>query len=115
LPPKQQVALVFLSASRNSLTGQLYLKVVKRADAPQPIHITVAGAKVAAKGQAAIAEPTKIAPVTAPVEGLRQDFTRTFPPYSIEVLSGFASRFGRETPPTSVIADAGRNPARWIL
>ena len=33
-----------------------------------------------------IAEPTKVVPVAAPVDGLSASFTRTFPPYSITVL-----------------------------
>ena len=98
LPP-QQVPLVFFDATRDSKTGTIYLKVVNRAGAPQPVQVEISGlSAVEAKGQAitlsaktpddtnSITEPTKIVPVTTDVDGLGAKFTRTFPPYSITVL-----------------------------
>ena len=94
-----EVKSVFYSATRDSITGRIFVKVVNRADAPQPVKIEIHGAKsVAAKGAAtvlkaanrnetnSIKDPKHIAPETEKVTGLGASFTRTFPPCSITVL-----------------------------
>ncbi len=99
LPPAQEVPTVFWSATRDTKTGTVFLKIVNRAAAPQSLRIEFSGlAAVDSKGQAvtlsasspadtnSIAEPTKIVPVTSSVDGLGTGFTRTFPPYSLTVL-----------------------------
>ena len=98
-PPAQQVQLVFFSATRDSKTGTVYLKVVNRAATAQPVKVSLEGVKsVEPRGQAitlsaaspndtnSITEPRKIAPVTAAADRLAPEFTREFPPYSITVL-----------------------------
>jgi alpha-N-arabinofuranosidase len=98
-PPPQQVPMLFFDATRDSQTGTIYLKVVNRAGAPQPVRVEITGlGAIETKGQAitlsasspddtnSIAEPAKIVPITTNVEGLGANFTRTFPPYSITVL-----------------------------
>ena len=98
-PPAQEVPTVFWSATRDTKTGTVFLKIVNRAATPQPLRIEFSGlATVDAKGQAvtlsasspddtnSIAEPTKIVPVTSSVDGLGTSFTRTFPAYSLTVL-----------------------------
>jgi alpha-N-arabinofuranosidase len=98
-PPPQEVPTVFWSATRDTKTGTIFLKIVNRAATPQPVRVEFSGlAGVDAKGQAvtlsagsptdtnSIAEPTKIVPVTTSVDGLGTSFTRTFPPYSLTVL-----------------------------
>jgi alpha-N-arabinofuranosidase len=98
-PPPQQVPMVFFDATRDSKTGIIFLKVVNRAGTPQPVKVEISGlSAVEAKGQAitlsasspdetnSITEPTKIVPITTNVDGLGENFTRTFPPYSITVL-----------------------------
>ena len=98
-PPAQEVATVFWSATRDTKTGTVFLKIVNRAATPQALHVEFSGlASVDAKGQAvtlsasapadtnSITEPTKIVPVTSNVDGLGTSFTRTFPPYSLTVL-----------------------------
>jgi alpha-N-arabinofuranosidase len=98
-PPPQQVPMVFFDATRDSQTGTIYLKVVNRAGTPQPVKVEISGlSAVEATGQAitlsasspddtnSITEPTKIVPITTNVDGLGENFTRTFPPYSITVL-----------------------------
>jgi len=98
-PPVQQVPTLFYSATRESRTGTIYLKIVNRASTPQAVRVEIAGlAPVDSKGQSVamsagspddtntIAEPAKIAPKTSSVDGLGEDFTKTFPPYSITVL-----------------------------
>jgi alpha-N-arabinofuranosidase len=93
------VPTVFWSATRDTKTGTVFLKIVNRAGAPQPVRVEFSGlASVDAKGQAvtlsaasptdtnSITEPTKIVPVTSSVEGLGTSFTHTFPPYSLTIL-----------------------------
>jgi alpha-N-arabinofuranosidase len=93
------VPTVFWSATRDTKTGTIFLKIVNRDGAPQPVRIEFSGlASVDAKGQAvtlsasspdatnSIAEPSKIVPVTSSVDGLGTAFTRTFPPYSLTIL-----------------------------
>jgi alpha-N-arabinofuranosidase len=90
---------VFFDATRDSKTGIIFLKVVNRAGTPQPVKVEISGlSAVEAAGQAitlsasspddtnSITEPTKIVPITTNVDGLGENFTRTFPPYSITVL-----------------------------
>src|ERR1035441_6347506 len=98
-PAPVQVPTLFFDATRDSKTGEIYLKIVNRAATPQPIRVELSGiASVDPRGQTiaiaatsptdtnSITEPTKIVPVTTPVDGLSTTFTRTFPPYSITVL-----------------------------
>jgi len=93
------VPTLFYSATRDSKTGTIYLKIVNRLSTPQPVKVEIAGlASVEPKGQTiamaaaspddtnSIAEPTKVVPVSTSVDGLGANFTRTFPPYSISVL-----------------------------
>jgi alpha-N-arabinofuranosidase len=95
----QQVPTIFWSATRDTKTGTVFLKIVNRAATPQPLRVEFSGlAAIDAKGQAvtlsassptdtnSIADPTKIVPVTSTVDGLGTSFTRTFPPYSLTVL-----------------------------
>src|ERR1039458_6914905 len=98
-PPAQEVPTVFWSATRDTKTGTIFLKIVNRAATPQPLRVEFSGlASVDAKGQAvtlsaasatdtnSITEPKKIVPVTSSVEGLGTSFTRTFPAYSLTIL-----------------------------
>ncbi len=97
-PPKQ-VPTLFFVATRASITGTLYLKVVNTAGTAQTVQINLKGAtSVAPDGLAvvlasanpqdtnSITETTKIVPVTTKIEGLGQSFTHTFSPYSVNVL-----------------------------
>jgi alpha-N-arabinofuranosidase len=98
-PPAQQVPTLFYSATLGSATHTIFLKIVNRASAPQPVRIEIGGmAAIDAKGQSivlsaaspddtnSIAEPTKVVPAAVPFDGVGKSFTRTFPPYSITVL-----------------------------
>jgi alpha-N-arabinofuranosidase len=93
------VPSLFFDATRDSRSGTIFLKVVNRNGAPQPVKIQISGvSSVKAKGKAvvmkagsptdtnSIKEPARIVPVTEKVGGLGTDFTREFPPYSITVL-----------------------------
>lgn len=99
LPMPLQVPMVFADATRDSKTGVIYVKVVNRAATPQQVHLVLSGiTSVEPAGQIvtisgntpadtnSITGPAKIVPVTSKVSGLGSDFTRTFAPYSINVL-----------------------------
>jgi alpha-L-arabinofuranosidase len=90
---------LFYSATRDSKSGKIIVKIVNRADAPQDVQIQIKGVKsVAAKGTAtvlkaasraetnSINDPKHIVPEIERVDGLGASFTRTFPPCSITVL-----------------------------
>ena len=77
----------------------VYLKIVNRAAAPQPVRIEIGGVSgVETKGRVvtmaagspedtnSITEPAKIVPVTSSIAGLGTTFTRSFPPYSVSIL-----------------------------
>ncbi|MHB8524491.1 MAG: alpha-L-arabinofuranosidase C-terminal domain-containing protein, partial [Limisphaerales bacterium] len=98
-PPPRQIREVFLSATRDSKSGLIYLKVVNTSGSARPIKIQISGAaKIKPEGELVslvgkslddtnlIEEPRKIVPLTAKVSGLSADFTREFPPYSITVM-----------------------------
>jgi alpha-N-arabinofuranosidase len=100
LPGPQQVPLLFFDATRDTITGNIYIKVVNQSANAQPVHVTLTGLKnIEPVGETitlaanspdetnTITEPNKIAPVTAKAEGLGADFTKSFQPYSITVLS----------------------------
>ncbi len=94
-----QTPRFFYSATRDSADGTIYLKVVNPVETPQPVQVKISGVKsiepsgrlIELKGADptdlnTITAPTKVVPVTTSVEKLSDDFTRTFPPYSISVL-----------------------------
>jgi alpha-N-arabinofuranosidase len=98
-PPEQQVPTLFFDATRDSVNGTIYLKVVNRQGAPQLVKIAISGAaavepegtETVLKANSpddtnSIQEPTRIVPVTEKADGLGTDFTREFPPYSITIL-----------------------------
>jgi len=93
------VKSLFYSATRDSHSGKIIVKIVNRADAPQAVEIDIAGVNaVAGDGTATVlkaenreatntlTEPQKVVPVTEAVNGLGTSFTRTYPPCSITVL-----------------------------
>jgi alpha-N-arabinofuranosidase len=98
-PPAQQVPTLFFDATLSTATHTMFLKIVNRAAAPQPVRIEIGGlASLDPKGQSivlsaaspddtnSIAVPNRVVPVATPIDGLGPSFTRTFPPYSITVL-----------------------------
>jgi alpha-N-arabinofuranosidase len=95
----RQLKSLFYSATRDSASGKITVKIVNSADTPQPVTIDISGVKsVAAKGAITVLksdkrsetntlkDPQHIVPVTEKVKGLGTSFTRTFPPCSITVL-----------------------------
>ena len=98
-PATQLVPLVFVSVTRASSTGLIYVKIVNRAETPQAVHVSITGVStIEAKGQSvamsaanpadtnSITAPTKIVPVSTNIDGLGTGFTKTLPPYSITIL-----------------------------
>lgn len=87
-------------ATKDSVTGKIYLTVVNPGSAAQPITVDLTGAgAIPSTGSATvltsahptdtntITNPGKVAPTTAPVSGLGATFTRSFPAYSVTVLT----------------------------
>jgi alpha-N-arabinofuranosidase len=98
MQPKQ-IPVLFYVATRDTLTGTVYLKVVNAGGQPQTVKIELTGAgKVAPTGQAivmqadgpeetnSITEPEKIVPKVSAAKGFGRSFTRTFPAWSITIL-----------------------------
>jgi len=95
----REVKSLFYSATRESASGKLIVKIVNSADTVQAVAIEISGVKsVAAKGTAIVLkaasrtetntlkDPHHVVPVTEKIKGLGTRFTRTFPPCSITVL-----------------------------
>ncbi len=87
------------SVTRQTDTGKVFLKVVNPGPTARPVKIALNGlTKIGAEGKAvvlrangpeetnSITEPTKIVPVTEPLENVASTFSRTFPAWSITVL-----------------------------
>ncbi len=98
-PPPRRVPTLFFNATRDTMAGTIFLKVVNSAGAAQTVRMELNGiAGVERKGEAvvmssaspedtnSITEPAKIVPVTAAVDGLGTNFTRSFPAYSVTIL-----------------------------
>jgi alpha-N-arabinofuranosidase len=98
-PPPKQLPVLFFSATRDSKSGTIYLKVVNAAKTPETVGINLKGAnRVSADGTAvalssanptdtnSITDPTKIVPVISKISGVAASFNQTFAPYSVNVL-----------------------------
>ncbi|HVW20403.1 MAG TPA: alpha-L-arabinofuranosidase C-terminal domain-containing protein [Opitutaceae bacterium] len=99
LPPPEQEPALFFNATRDSRSGQLFVKFVNPTAAPQTVRVEIAGAgPLAADGLAvtlasakpddtnSIDQPTKIVPVETRLGGLGDDFNHTLAPYSVTIL-----------------------------
>ena len=97
--PARQLATLYYSATKDTKTGAIFLKLVNTATTPQPVQIDIKGvASIAPTGEStvltsanptdtnSITEPTKVVPVTTPATGLSTSFTRTLAPFSLTVL-----------------------------
>ena len=86
------------SATRDSKTGEIFLKLVNPQATAEPLKIEITGvAKLASSASAitltgnlddsnTITQPRNIVPVTTTVRGVKSGFTYTLPPHSIVVL-----------------------------
>jgi len=88
---------LFASATRNTKSKQLFLKMVNPLETPQDVSIDLKSAKVASEGTLTvlsgdlkavntIAEPFKVFPVTTKLTGLSSSFKHTLAPHSVTVL-----------------------------
>jgi alpha-N-arabinofuranosidase len=92
------------SATRDSRTGEIFLKLVNPQATAEPLNIQIKGVgSLASKADAitlsgnpedsnSMAQPRKIVPVTTTVQHLKPDFAYTLPPDSIVVLRLKASQ-----------------------
>ena len=89
---------LFASATRDTKTGALYVKLVNTLATPQDVAFELKGGTVASDGTLTtlsgddlkamntVEEPTKIAPTASGVSGLGSSFRQTLPGYSVVVL-----------------------------
>jgi alpha-N-arabinofuranosidase len=98
-PPPRQIREIFFSATRDSKSGIIYLKVVNAAGSAQRIRIQISGTpKIEREGEVvslaandlndtnSLEQPQEIVPRPGKAVNLGADFPREFPPYSITVL-----------------------------
>jgi alpha-N-arabinofuranosidase len=89
----------FYSATEDPGKGVLYLKLVNASSVPQPIDITLGGAKSVAATASVISlsskttqdtntltDPKHIVPVETTIGGVKESFNYTVPKYAIQVL-----------------------------
>jgi alpha-N-arabinofuranosidase len=95
----KSIPAMFFSATKNTGSGIIYLKVVNSSAISQNVKIDLQGKEtVASKGKAitikahnpedtnSITEPDNIVPSTTTVKGLGKHFHIDFPAYSVTVL-----------------------------
>ena len=95
----REVKSLFYSATRDSTSGKIIVKIVNSADTAQPVTIDISGVKsIASRGTATVLkaatrtetnslkDPQHVVPVTEKIKNLGTNFTRTFPPCSITIL-----------------------------
>jgi len=87
------------SVTKDTKTGDIYLKIVNTQSTPKPVEITLRGLASLAPDATAITlsasgpgdsnsidDPAHVVPVTTTVRDIKPAFTHTFAPYSITVL-----------------------------
>ena len=91
-------------ASRDSKTGEIFLKAVNFSDAAQTMNINMTGVRGLSNSataqvltglpgdQNSIENPTKVAPVTVNLNNVGPNFSHTFPAYSVTVVRFQASK-----------------------
>jgi len=93
------VPTVFYSATKDTNTGTVYLKLVNTTDKDQPVQINLKGVTtmsanantIIIKGNKptdtnSIIEPEKIVPAKSVTKGVKQNFEHMLPPYSVSIL-----------------------------
>jgi alpha-N-arabinofuranosidase len=94
----QKLPAIFASATRDSKSGMVYVKLVNPLPASQAVSFDLKGCRVRPNGTTtvlsgdlnavnSIAEPRKVAPVTTAVHGLGAAFSETLAPFSVTVLT----------------------------
>ncbi|MBC8134430.1 MAG: alpha-L-arabinofuranosidase [Fibrella sp.] len=90
---------LYQSTTRNSKTGEVYLKLVNASGTKQSVHITLAGVpRVSPNGTAivlsgsaptdtnSLTDPVRLIPTTSKITRLGKEFDYPLPPYSVTVL-----------------------------
>jgi alpha-L-arabinofuranosidase len=98
-PAPRPIPTLFYDATRDTQTGEIFLKVVNTAGTAQPVRIELGGVtQVDPEGLSvvlssarptdtnSIADPTRVVPVVGQSGGRSADFTTTLKPYSINIL-----------------------------
>jgi len=93
------IPAMFYVATQNTKTGAIYLKVVNTTGAPQPVTLDIKGmVKLSGEGTIVVLKsdkpddtntidnPEKVVPVTSKINGISKTFTRTFDPYSVNIV-----------------------------
>lgn len=94
-----QVPTIFFSATKNEKTGTIYLKIVNTISKQQTVIINLKGAGkilpnatlIVVKGDKpedtnSITDPEKIIPIKSTIDGVKQSFTRSLDPYSVNII-----------------------------
>jgi alpha-L-arabinofuranosidase len=96
--PGPNVDPIYANATRDPASGDLYLHVVNVTASPRQIEVNLKGVtKVADKATSlvltgdpldvnTIAQPEKVAPKAAPIQGIAPTFTHEFPAHSVSVV-----------------------------
>ena len=95
---EKQLPGLFASATRDSKSGKLFIKLVNPLPSSQAVEFDLSGGRIRSDGTMtvlsgdpktmnSIAEPTKIAPVTTKINGLGGTFHQTLSAYSVTVLA----------------------------
>ena len=87
------------SVTKDTTSGTIYIKMVNVTARPQTLQIDLDGVKQVVPGglsvvlksakledSNSITEPARVVPVTENIDGLGRVFTRTFAPYSVNIL-----------------------------
>jgi len=94
---QKKLPALFASATRDSTSGFVYVKLVNALSTAQEVAFDLHGAHVRPDGSMvvlsgdlgdmnSIAEPMKVAPVSTKLLGLQREFKQTLAPYSVTVL-----------------------------
>jgi alpha-N-arabinofuranosidase len=95
--------VLFASATRNSRSGEVFVKLVNALGTAQTVDLQIEGRRVQSRGTLTTLsgeldamnspeQPEKVAPVLAKITGIGQSFAQILPPYSITVLSFRSSK-----------------------
>jgi alpha-L-arabinofuranosidase len=98
-PRMRTVPRFYFSVTRDTASGTIYVKLVNPTEAPLPVHLKISGVSsiepAGQLGEVKGTNPTDLNTITdrehivstmSKVDGLSTDFTRTFAPYSANVL-----------------------------
>lgn len=100
---RQSLPALFVSATRASRTGAVFLKIVNALPTAQAVDFRVSGRSIRPDGDMTVltgnpkatnslTDPTQVAPKTTSIHGLGNSFQETLAPYSVTVIALQSSR-----------------------